>query len=357
MPAVAFDFDKILIRSSRDRRISREKATSMNLIALGKGFYVARCILEELPDKWAVINFINRARAWILTRYRHSKCIVIGHAACVVHGISTLSSLITIDLLHPAPLNSTTSTSFLPPVQLSENDVIPAITVRRHHRQLLSEPVTFPHGIRCCSLKDAAISTGVLDDTANSHVVMCGVLRILSRFDRREYDMSRKREDAVRKDLLLLARKLPERTRNKKHLSHIIEGADAACESVAERHLLWIMRQGGITEVCTQMKVLHDGYTFFTDFGIPDLRIAIEFDGRSKHGTDADDIFASLEAQQYRQKKLEAAGFTVLRFVWKDLRSPERIVAEIRLHMERAYARKILFSSSADRQFSSAPPG
>lgn len=159
MPAVAFDFDKILIRSSRDRRISREKATSMNLIALGKGFYVARYILEELPDKWAVINFINRARAWILTRYRHSKCIVIGHAACVVHGISTLSSLTTIDLLHPAPLNSTTSTSFLPPVQLSENDVIPAITVRRHNRQLLSEPVTFPHGIRCCSLKDAAIST------------------------------------------------------------------------------------------------------------------------------------------------------------------------------------------------------
>lgn len=344
MPAVAFDFDKILIRSSRDRRISRERATSMNLIALGKGFYVARSILEELPDRWAIINFINQARAWILTRYRHSKCVIVGQAACVVHGIGTLSSLTSIDLLHPAPMNSSTSTGTLPAVHLSEDDVILAITVRRHNRQLLSEPVTFPHGIRCCSLKDAAISTGVLGDTANTHVVMCAILRLLSRFDRRDYDMSRKREDAVRKDLLAIACKLPERTRNKKHLSHIIEGADAACESVAERHLLWIMHQRGITQVCTQMKVLHDGYTFFTDFGIPELRIVIEFDGRSKHGTDADDIFASLEAQQYRQKKLEAAGFTVLRFVWKDLRSPERIVAEIRLHMERAHARQILFS-------------
>ncbi len=61
------------------------------------------------------------------------------------------------------------------------------------------------------------------------------------------------------------------------------------------------------------------------DFALPDLRLAIEVDGYERH--------ASLQAFQHdraRQNDLVAAGWTVLRFTWDDLRQrPERVAGAV----------------------------
>lgn len=61
------------------------------------------------------------------------------------------------------------------------------------------------------------------------------------------------------------------------------------------------------------------------DFAYPDLRIAIEVDGFEVHGTPA-----ALQADLERQNRLVAAGWTVLRFTWRDVvRRPAWVAQQV----------------------------
>lgn len=61
------------------------------------------------------------------------------------------------------------------------------------------------------------------------------------------------------------------------------------------------------------------------DFAYPELRIAIEVDGFEVHGTPA-----ALQADLERQNTLVAAGWTVLRFTWRDVvRRPSWVAHQV----------------------------
>jgi very-short-patch-repair endonuclease len=67
------------------------------------------------------------------------------------------------------------------------------------------------------------------------------------------------------------------------------------------------------------------------DLALPELRIAIEYDGREVH--ERDDVFVK---DRRRQNALVAAGWVVLRFSSADLRNPSLIVDAVRGAMLRA---------------------
>ena len=61
------------------------------------------------------------------------------------------------------------------------------------------------------------------------------------------------------------------------------------------------------------------------DFAYPELRLAIEVDGFEVHGTPA-----ALQADLERQNRLVAAGWTVLRFTWRDVvRRPAWVAQQV----------------------------
>jgi very-short-patch-repair endonuclease len=62
------------------------------------------------------------------------------------------------------------------------------------------------------------------------------------------------------------------------------------------------------------------------DFAYPELRLAIEVDGYESHGTPR-----AMTADHERQRRLVAAGWTVIRFTWQDVvRRPSRVAADLR---------------------------
>jgi len=64
--------------------------------------------------------------------------------------------------------------------------------------------------------------------------------------------------------------------------------------------------------------------TYWVDLGYPQLRVAIEYDGRTKYVGDA------WFKEKRRHDAITEAGWRVIRVTAEDLRDPPRLVARIR---------------------------
>jgi very-short-patch-repair endonuclease len=105
----------------------------------------------------------------------------------------------------------------------------------------------------------------------------------------------------------------------------VLGRADARAESPPESRLRHVLLGAGIA-VAPQHEVHGtDGrWIARVDLAIPELRIAIEYDGREVH--ERRDVFVS---DRRRQNALVAAGWTVLRFSAADLRNPALIIRAV----------------------------
>ncbi|MCW2517840.1 MAG: hypothetical protein JWR46_459 [Mycobacterium sp.] len=102
----------------------------------------------------------------------------------------------------------------------------------------------------------------------------------------------------------------------------LLQAADGGARSEAERILVNLLRQAGITGWKANYPVV--GYK--VDVGFPDCKVAIEVDGLAYHSS-ADDF----QNDRVRQNAIALARWQVLRFTWIDLTEyPERVIAEIR---------------------------
>lgn len=109
----------------------------------------------------------------------------------------------------------------------------------------------------------------------------------------------------------------------------LVEVADRA-DSRAERRLIGLLRQAGA-----------DGFERARPFGrwtidlaFPRQRVAIEFDGWAFHSGPE-----RFQNDRTKQNALVAAGWTVLRFTWRDLTEhPDDVVSQVRQAVARATA-------------------
>lgn len=110
----------------------------------------------------------------------------------------------------------------------------------------------------------------------------------------------------------------------------LVACADRA-DSAAERRLLTLLRQAGLT--CF-VRGLPFGDDYQIDLAFPDAMLAIEFDGWAWH-SDVD----RFRNDRRKGNALVAAGWTVLRFTWADLtQRPGHVVRQIRDALARAGA-------------------
>jgi very-short-patch-repair endonuclease len=103
---------------------------------------------------------------------------------------------------------------------------------------------------------------------------------------------------------------------------HLLQAASDGARSEAERLLIKLLRDNGITGWKANYPV--GGYK--VDVGFPKQRLAIETDGWAFHSCQED-----FQKDRERQNKIALLGWQVLRFTWLDLTEyPQRVLAEIR---------------------------
>ena len=101
--------------------------------------------------------------------------------------------------------------------------------------------------------------------------------------------------------------------------------------SVAEGRAHELLRLAGITGWVANLSVVVGRRTLILDIAIEQVKLAIEIDGREHHDTPA-----AFESDRERQNLLVAAGWTVLRFTWRQLcDQPDVVMATIRATLDR----------------------
>ncbi len=101
--------------------------------------------------------------------------------------------------------------------------------------------------------------------------------------------------------------------------------------SAAERLAHRLLRDAHITGWISNFRVVVQGAGYFIDIAFPAVRLAVEIDGRLHE--DDPSVF---ENDRYRQNRLVAQGWTVLRFTWAMLVAhPDYVVATIRAELAR----------------------
>lgn len=97
-------------------------------------------------------------------------------------------------------------------------------------------------------------------------------------------------------------------------------------DGLLEARMARLLRERGMPTPRFQFHVRRHGRLIArVDFAYPDARLAIEVDGFEVHGTPS-----AFQHDVERQNRLVAAGWTVLRFTWRDVVSrPDWVVAQI----------------------------
>lgn len=112
---------------------------------------------------------------------------------------------------------------------------------------------------------------------------------------------------------------------------------DGGSESPGETLTRLALIEAGLPRPVTQVPVHTAEGMRYGDMGWPDRRVLVEFDGRVKyadgHGSGG---AAALIAEKRRQEAIEDAGWIVLRVMWEDLRTPERLTERVLSAFHRA---------------------
>ncbi|MDT5150262.1 MAG: hypothetical protein QOI01_1995 [Mycobacterium sp.] len=102
----------------------------------------------------------------------------------------------------------------------------------------------------------------------------------------------------------------------------LLQAADDGARSAAERLLVKLLKQAGITGWVSNLAV--GGYV--VDVAFSTSKVAVEADGFAFHSDPE-----TFRKDRVRQNRLILLGWQVLRFTWLDLTEyPERVIAEIR---------------------------
>lgn len=294
------------------------------LIRLLTGIYIpsARLIgLNSRERKTAV--FIARMCALSL---RYSDYVISGGVAAYLLGLPADDQIEKLTLY--APSRDCPRQIHFPAITVEKNERFSAVTTT------VSRPRSPVSSIKYLGFRIATPARVIVDcarllDDRHGFPIACTGLARACQFDRFHQEASRDREDEARRKFHQTLDDTPRNTRGRGQARWIIDHADAGCESPGEALVLLALLHAGIVGISTQEEVHIDSRTYFIDIALPNLKIAIEFDGRIKYGDTVDEVHESIEAEQRRQRDLERAGWTVIRVRWSDLRVIDEVVAQV----------------------------
>ena len=308
---------------SASMRIYRctQRGTLLRLLA---GIYIPRSLLEgRSPVDFREITFIARVCALGL---RYPDYVISGAVAAYILDLPCESRIERLTLYTPS--RQCPNLVHFPEIVIDDNIRIPSVRVRTCRP---SHPVSSIEylGFRIATPARVLVDCARLLSDKRGFPVACAGLARACHFDRFHQEASRDHEDKVRRKFHEALADTPRNARGRGQARWIIDHADAGCESPGEALVLLALLRAGIVGISTQEEVHIDSRTYFIDIALPDLKIAIEFDGRIKYGETVDQVHDSIEAEQRRQRDLERAGWKVIRVRWSDLTLIDEVVAQV----------------------------
>jgi len=110
-----------------------------------------------------------------------------------------------------------------------------------------------------------------------------------------------------------------------RQLREVIRDLSDGALSEAERRMIALLREAGITGWTANHRVRAGTSRYMLDVAFAAQRLAVEVDGRAFH-SDA----RAFQRDRHRQNDLVAAGWTVLRFTWSDIvERPDYVIQAI----------------------------
>jgi hypothetical protein len=104
---------------------------------------------------------------------------------------------------------------------------------------------------------------------------------------------------------------------------------DVASESALESWSRGLMIESGVPTPVVALAVFGaSGQRYFADLAWPGLRVLGEADGTAKYGRSPEEVTRAVRLERRRQRDLEDAGWTVVR--WDSTESPAVIIARLR---------------------------
>ena len=304
-------------------RIHR-RARKGELIRLLAGVYIpsARLIgLSSRERKTAV--FVARLCALSL---RYPDYVISGGVAAYLLNLPTDDQIEKLTLY--APSRECPRQIHFPAITVEKNERFSAVTTTVSRPRSPVPSINYL-GFRIATPARVVVDCARLLNEQHGFPIACAGLAHACHFDRFRQAESRVRQEEARKEFDEALAHTPLKTVGRERARWIIDHADAGCESPGEALVLLALLRAGINGMTTQEEVHIDGHAYFIDIALPDLKIAIEFDGRIKYGDTVDEVHDSIEAEQRRQRDLERDGWTVIRVRWSDLRVIDEVVAQV----------------------------
>lgn len=121
--------------------------------------------------------------------------------------------------------------------------------------------------------------------------------------------------------------------------SRAVSEADGRAANPGESLSRAVLIEAGLGPTDLQVE-LRDGRGLvgYADFGWLPLKVLGEFDGRGKYGADGATAAEAVWAEKIREDRLRALGYSVVRWTWADLLSPDRLASRIRQALAAARA-------------------
>ena len=307
-----------LVYSTRNKRIRTADLRRDGLVPVGFGAYLPKSAIRPESKPWEVRGTVTAARASAacFTPDGAQRAALTGEAALMLHGIPTWHSAPAIHVRVGAKGNG--ERLLLPTVRV-DGLVAPQAELVRHRVQ--GGPPPGP-GISV-DIVTAAVDSARFEHPLVAWVGMCGALARLSRFHAFKQVDSRRREAAIKKQLMEQADQLRGRPGHRR-VEAIIRGADAGVEGPGEGALHWLVSailredQREAAAIRTQWPV--GGQRYFIDLAIPGLKLDLEFDGVEKTRD-----YAQGKRWIDRQNWLLREGWTQLRHSTPELMYPEAL--------------------------------
>ncbi|GAA3283076.1 hypothetical protein [Paenarthrobacter aurescens] len=127
--------------------------------------------------------------------------------------------------------------------------------------------------------------------------------------------------------------------RGARRLRRVLDAVDGRSESVGETRARALLTKLGIKGAVPQLEVDTPNGRYRGDFGWPDSKVILEFDGRSKYFDFAptDEVVFQ---ERRREKALTALGWNVIRIEWADLSRPWEVERRLKAALTRPERRK-----------------
>lgn len=302
-------FDLVILHGRFRREIRRG-----SLVRVKHGVAIRLADAANDLEEWEKRELVTRARILAVAATMRTAIVLTHNSAAILHGIETWGMNPEVSFSAASRLRARP----LPAVIIGGTE-IPGSRTRPMVDTIRRETTTCCEGLEASTLEDTAVDCALDLPPLEAFVIIAGILRKLSAFDRFDLTASRARERRARAAVVQRLDEVSADSPRRESARLLVSLADAACETIGERVLHFVLITLFPAIMTTQVEVRTNGKRYFLDVAIMDLKIAFEFDGVIKMGNDSREFRDAQAKLLARQRDLEDAGWTVIRVGWGDL--------------------------------------